>query len=61
MSKSGFGSGCGLVGGGNYTLEIGNSSKDIKLKDTVSLKENLTAETVNKAMAPEKEMKILSK
>ena len=46
---------------GNYTLEIGNSSKEIKLKETISLQENLIVETVNKAMALEKELNELSK
>ena len=50
-----------LAESGSYTLQIGNSSKDIKLKEEISLKEDMVAETVNKAMAPEKELNVLNK
>lgn len=46
---------------GIYTLKIGASSKDIRLRGTFALEQELVAEKVHKALAPEKEIKELKR
>ena len=50
-----------LAESGNYTLKIGASSKDIKTSESIELSENLSAGNVSNAMAPQKEMELLTK
>ena len=50
-----------LAESGNYVLEIGASSKDINVQESVALSAELSAGKVNKAMAPEKELNLLTK
>ncbi|WMN10997.1 beta-glucosidase [Marivirga salinae] len=48
-----------LVEAGEYTIRIGASSQDIKLTDQISVSEDITVETVNKAMTPNREIEIM--
>ncbi len=50
-----------LVESGSYTLKIGASSKDIKLKESISVANDLIAETVSKALVPQKKISLLKK
>jgi beta-glucosidase len=46
---------------GNYSLKVGASSKDIKVQESIEIAEDLIASKVNKALAPEKELELLTK
>ncbi|MBN2637064.1 MAG: fibronectin type III-like domain-contianing protein, partial [Prolixibacteraceae bacterium] len=50
-----------LAESGSYIFKVGSSSKNIKLQDNIEVAEDLIAEKVNKALAPEKEMDLLTK
>lgn len=48
-----------LAEAGEYTIKVGASSKDIKLTDTFTIKEDITTDKAHKVMTPNREIKIL--
>ena len=46
---------------GNYTIKIGNSSKNIQLTKTITLQKEIVVEKVNNVLAPKVEIKELKK
>jgi beta-glucosidase len=50
-----------LIEAGDYTLKVGASSQDIKLKENFNVENEITAGKVHKVMAPNREIKVLRK
>lgn len=50
-----------IVEAGEYTLQIGASSKDIRGKTGFKIRNEIILETVSKALAPQREIQVLSK